>query len=205
MAVSRDTASGSSSAVRPRSWWRRGPGLALLLLATVLAGGTSGFILIEGWDPWESFYMTVTTVTTVGYREIHELSPPGQVFNAALIVIGVSTVLYTFSLLMALVVEGTLHDRWSQRRRLRMQTELTQHFIVCGYGRIGRILTEEFRRQQVPFLVVDPDPERVHAAIEAGALAVVGDATHEDLLRRAGIDRARGLITTAGTDADWRP
>lgn len=192
-----------SPAVRPaRAWWLRGPGLALALLVLVVAAGTAGFALIEGWSAWDALYMTITTVTTVGYREIHPLSHAGEVFNVGLIVVGVGTVLYTLSTLMALVVEGELHDRWSQRRRDRMLTELQRHFIVCGYGRIGRIIADEFRRQKVPFLIVEQDPHLAQTAVEAGLIAASADATNEDTLKRVGIDRARGLIAAVGTDAE---
>jgi len=172
------------------------------LLVLVLAAGTAGFALIEGWSLWDAFYMTITTVTTVGYREIHPLSPAGEVFNAGLIVAGVGTVLYTLSALMALLVEGELHDRWSQRRRDHMLTALNRHFIVCGYGRIGRIIAEEFRRQGVAFLIIEQDPHLAQTAVEAGLVAVSADATNEDALKRVGIDRARGLIAAVGTDAE---
>ena len=191
-----------TSAATTRARWLRGPGLGLVLLLLVLAGGTAGFVLVEGWTPWDAFYMTVTTVTTVGYREIHDLSPPGEVFNAALIVAGVATFLYALSALSALLIEGELHDRWENRRRGRMLSELTHHFIVCGYGRIGRIIAEEFRRQQVPFVVVERDASLVQTAVEAGVVAVAADATAEETLKRVGIDRARGLISAVGTDAE---
>jgi voltage-gated potassium channel len=182
--------------------WGGGARLAVLLLLIVLAGGSAGYILIEGWQPWDAFYMTVTTVTTVGFREIHELSRAGQVFTVVLIIGGASTVLYTFSLVMARLVEGTLHQRVQQRRLTRMLDDLRNHFIVCGYGRIGNIIAEEFRRQKVPFVVIERDVDRLNAALEAGVLAVEADASNEDVLRRVGIDRARGLIAAVGSDAE---
>jgi voltage-gated potassium channel len=203
IAVTEPTSHQFSPAARPpRAWWLRGVGLALALLVLVLAAGTAGFTLIEGWPMWDAFYMTITTVTTVGYREIHPLSRAGEVFNAGLIIAGVGTVLYTLSALMALLVEGELHDRWSQRRRDRMLSELDRHFIVCGYGRIGRIIAEEFRRQRVSFLVVEQDPHLAQTAVEAGLMAVSADATNEDTLKRVRIERARGLIAAVGTDAE---
>jgi voltage-gated potassium channel len=180
----------------------RGPALASLLMLGVLLLGTLGFAAIEGWSLWDAFYMTLTTVTTIGYREVHDLSPAGRAFNIVVIIVGVSTVLYTFSLLMALVVEGELHDRWEGRRRERMQNQLTQHFILCGFGRIGSVIAEQFRRQRVPFLIVESSAARAKDATDAGYLAVAGDATTEDLLKRSGIDRARGLIAAVGTDAE---
>ncbi len=180
----------------------QGPRLAVALLLLVLVGGTVGYVAIEGWSAWDAFYMTITTVTTVGFREVHPLSRAGQAFTALLIVVGVGTAFYTFTLLAATVVEGGLHERFSQRRRERMLDELTDHFIVCGFGRIGGTIVEEFRRQHVPYVVIERDPERVHAVIEAGGLAVAADASREDVLKRVGIDRARGLIAAVGTDAE---
>lgn len=185
---------------QPDGWG--GGRLAILLLLIVLAGGTAGYILIEGWEPWDAFYMTVTTVTTVGFREIHELSRAGEAFTVVLVLGGVATVLYTFSLVMALLVEGTFHHRVQHRRLNRMLDNLTDHFIVCGYGRIGSIIAEEFRRQKVPFVVIERNVERLQAALDAGLLAVEADASNEDVLKRVGIERARGFIAAVGSDAE---
>jgi len=183
-------------------WLLRGPRLASLLVLGVFVFGTLGFVVIEGWNVWDAFYMTLTTVTTIGYREVHDLSAAGRAFNIVVIIVGVSTVLYTLSLLMALIVEGELHDRWEGRRRERMQNQLSQHFILCGFGRIGSVIAEQFKRQRVPFLVVESSAGRTKDANDAGHLAIAGDASTEDLLKRAGIDRARGLIAAVGTDAE---
>jgi voltage-gated potassium channel len=183
-------------------WWLPGPGLAVGLLLLVTAGGTAGYIVIEGWSAWDSLYMTVITVTTVGYRELHPLSRLGEAFTMLLLVGGVGTALYTFTLLATVVVEGGLHLRLEQRRTRRMIDSLEDHFIVCGYGRIGSVIAEEFRREGTPFVVVERDPDRVHAVIAAGMLAVEADASREEVLRRLGVDRARGLIAAVGTDAE---
>ncbi|MCX6539663.1 MAG: potassium channel protein [Acidobacteria bacterium] len=180
----------------------RGPWLAVALLLVVLAGGSVGYVVIEGWSPWDGFYMTVTTITTVGFREVHPLSRAGEVFTVGVIVAGVGTAFYTFTLLASLVVEGGLHQRLERRRRQRMLEQLRDHFIVCGYGRIGSTIVEELRRQHVPYVVIERDPERVHEVIEQRGLAVVADASSEEVLRRVGIDRARGLIAAVGTDAE---
>jgi voltage-gated potassium channel len=182
--------------------WARGPRLAITLLLIIIAGGTAGYVLIEGWPPWDAFFMTVTTVTTVGYREVHPLSFAGQVFTIALIVGGVGTAFYTATLIATLIVEGGLHRRFEQRRFTRMLQDLKDHFIVCGAGRIGSIIATELKQQAVPFVVIERDPERVHAAIERGWLAVEADASREEVLTRAGIHRARGLIAAVGTDAE---
>jgi len=180
----------------------RGPWLAVALLLAVLVGGTVGYAVIERWTLWDGFYMTVTTITTVGFREVHPLSRAGEVFTVGVIVAGVGTAFYTFTLLASLVVEGGLHQRLERRRRLRMLEQLRDHFIVCGYGRIGSTIVEELRRQLVPYVVIERDPERVHEIIEQRGLAVLADASSEEVLRRVGIDRARGLIAAVGTDAE---
>jgi voltage-gated potassium channel len=175
---------------------------SVALLASVFVAGTIGYVAIEGWTPWEAFYMTVTTVTTVGYQEVHPLSHAGQIFTVGLVLGGVGAALYTFSQFAALVIEGGLANRLRQRRRVHMIDTITDHFIVCGYGRIGSIVAREFRQQDVPFVVIERDPARYRAAVAHGVLAIDADASQEDVLKRAGIERARGLITAVGTDAE---
>ncbi len=180
----------------------RGPWLAVAMFVTVCAYGTAGYVLIEGWQPWDAFYMTVTTITTVGYREVHPLSRAGEVFTASVILAGVGTAFYTFTLLATVVVDGGIHARLARRRRQRMLDDLTDHFIVCGYGRIGAIIVEELRRQNVPYVVIERNHERVQAVMALGGLAVEADASSEDVLTRLGIARARGFIAAVGTDAE---
>src|SRR5262249_3560903 len=110
--------------------------------------------------------------------------------------------LYTFTLLATVVVEGGLPKRLQRRRHERMLETIKNHFIICGYGRIGSIVAEQFRRQQIPFVVVERSPERVQAAIDAGSLSRESGASREDVLKRVGIDRARGLVAVVGTDAE---
>lgn len=157
---------------------------------------------IEGWGPWDAFYMTVITVTTVGYKEVHELSRLGQIFTVCLLAGGVGAALYTFTLLATIVVEGGLPQRLRRRRNARMLDSLKDHFIVCGYGRIGTIVAEQFRRQHVAHVVIERSASRAEAAVADGSLAIEADASREDVLRRVGIARARGLITAVGTDAE---
>jgi voltage-gated potassium channel len=180
----------------------QGPRFAVALLSSITAGGTIGYMLIERWSAWDAFYMTVITVTTVGYREVHELSRAGQLFTVLLLVCGVGAALYTFTLLATMVVEGGLPEGLQRRRHQRMLEAIKDHFIVCGYGRMGSIVVQQLQRQRVPFVVVERDPERLQKAIERGALAVEADASREDVLKRVGIERARGLIAVVGTDAE---
>jgi voltage-gated potassium channel len=172
------------------------------LLVAVLAGGTAGYMLIEGWNVWDAFYMTVTTVATVGYGEVHPLSPRGRLFTVALIFGGVGTAFYTATLLATIIVEGGLHQRLQSRRTVRMLEQIKDHFIVCGYGRIGSIIAAELHQQGVPLAVIERDPDRVRQAVDRGWLALEADASREEVLARAGIHRARGLITAVGTDAE---
>jgi voltage-gated potassium channel len=174
----------------------------LMLLVVVVIGGTVGYVVIEGWNVWDALYMTVTTVATVGFREVHPLSPAGQAFTLLLIVVGVSTALYAFSVFAAVVVEGgwpRYVERW---RYVRMINHLSEHYIICGYGRIGSIVANEFKRQKTPFVIVDRNPEKVAEANQRGHLAVEGDASREDTLKQLRIDRARGLVAAVGTDAE---
>ena len=182
-------------------WFRaQGPGFAVALLVFVLIGGTVGYMLSEGWGPWEAFYMTVLAVTTVETRST--ISRAGQVFTVVLLLGGVGAALYTFTMLATMVVEGGLPKRLQKRRHARMLETIKDHFIICGYGRIGSIVAQQFLRQQVPCVVIDRDPERLQRAMDLGVLAVEADASREDVLKRVGIERARGLIAAVGTDAE---
>jgi len=176
--------------------------LAIALLVVVIAAGTAGYVAIEGWSAWDAFYMTVISVTTVGYREVHDLSRAGQVFTAGLLITGVGAVFYTITLLAAGIIDSRVHPRVQEKRRTRMIDRLTDHFILCGAGRIGLIIADEFRRQHVPFVVIDRDPDAVHAVVERGDLAVEADASREGILERLRIDTARGLIAALGSDAE---
>lgn len=189
--------------MQDRPWsWARGPGLAVVLFLAVTAIGTAGYVVLEGWTVWDAFYMTMISVTTVGYREVGPLSMPGQAWTIVVLMGGVSTLFYTAFIVMAEIVEGTFHHRFTARRLKRMLDHLSNHFLICGYGRIGSVIADEFRRQGIPFVVVDKDPARVALAEEHGALAVEADASNEETLRRVGIERARGLIAAVGTDAE---
>jgi voltage-gated potassium channel len=182
-------------------WFRaQGPGFAVALLLSVIAVGTVGFMTTDGRGAWDAFYMTVLALTTV--EAPTNLSRPGQAFTIVLLLGGVGAALYTFTLLATVVVEGGLPKRLQRRRQERMLEAIKDHFIICGYGRIGSIVARQFTRQGVPFVVVERSPERLQAAIEDGALGVEADASREDVLKRVGIARARGLIAAVGTDAE---
>src|SRR5262249_48586390 len=167
-----------------------------------MALGTAGYVLIERWSVWDAFYMTVITITTVGYEEVHPLSEAGRAFTVVIILSGVGTFFYTFTLFMSVLSEGKWAERREHKRLERMLDELRDHFIICGYGRMGEIIAREFARHGVPFVVIERNPDRMHQAMEHGFVAVEADASSEDVLHRVHIDRARGLVAAVSTDAE---
>ena len=189
------------TALKGDRWFRvQGPAFAVALLVFVIAGGTAGYMITDGRQPWDAFYMTVLALTTV--ESPAHLSRAGQAFTVVLLLGGVGAALYTFTLLATVVFEGGLPKRLQRRRHERMLDTITDHFIICGYGRIGRIVAQQFRQQRIPYVVVERSADRVQVAIEEGALGVEADASREDVLKRCGIERARGLIAAVGTDAE---
>ena len=177
----------------------QGPGLAIVVFVTVVIGGTIGFHFTEGWGLWHAFHATVLAIATV---DAPPMSHAGQALTLILLVVGVGSALYTFTLLATVVVEGGLAKRLQEKRRARMLDTIKDHFIVCGYGRIGRMVAREFLRQNIPYVVIDRDSDRVHAAMTDGGLAVEADASEEGVLEKVGALRARGLIAAVGTDAE---
>jgi len=175
--------------------------IAIAIVAT-LAFGTIGFVLIDHYPVFDAFYMTLITVTTVGYGEIRPLSQAGRVFNSFVIFFGATVVLLAVGAMTQTVIELELNQYFGKRRVKGMIDKLENHFIVCGYGRVGRGAAEELSQAGLPFVVIDNRDERVERAIKAGMLAVLGDATHDDVLNEVGISKAKGLIATLASDAD---
>ena len=188
-------------AVRVRPWWASWRIVAALMIVVMIVG-TAGYMLIEGWSASDALFMTVITITTVGYDEVHTLSGAGRLFTIGLIFTGVGTFFYAATLFMSLLVGGELFERRRRRRLSRMLDDLHDHYIVCGFGRMGGIIAHEFARQGVAFVVIERDSERMHQAIERGYLAVEADASDEAVLRRVRVDRARGLVAAVSTDAE---
>jgi voltage-gated potassium channel len=173
-----------------------------IALTLTLAGGTLGFVLIEHYPVFDAFYMTLTTVTTVGYGEMHPLSQAGRIFNCFLILFGVVTLLLAIGAMTQTVIELELNQFFGKRRIKNMIEKLQGHIILCGYGRVGRGAADELMQAGAKFVVVDRDEDRVENAIKAGMLAVLADASHDRTLQDVGIDRAQGLIATLASDAD---
>jgi voltage-gated potassium channel len=168
----------------------------------ILTGGTLGFMWIEHYPPFDAFYMTLITITTVGYEELHPLSFWGRIFNSFLIFFGVTIMLLAVGGMTQVIIELELTQYFGKRRTRKMIEKLEDHIIVCGFGRVGRGAARELQRAGVPFLVVDKSEDRVEWAIRDGMLGVLADATDDETLQHAGVLRARGLIATLQSDAD---
>ncbi|MCA9773518.1 MAG: NAD-binding protein [Myxococcales bacterium] len=178
--------------------------LRLLIVAvlSVFVVGTLGYVAIEGMSPFDALYMTVITVTTVGYEEVAKLSDAGRVFTMLLLFVGLGLIFYSITSVTGLVVEGSLRRILGRRAVEQKIRALRGHYIICGGGRMGRTVCEELRKTGKEFVVIDGDESVVGALQSAGFLCMLGDATAEDILEAAGIERAQGLVAALPSDAD---
>ena len=176
--------------------------MGVLLLVFWLVLGTGGFVFIEGWSVVDAFYMSVITISTVGYGEVQELTPAGRLFAAFLIVSGLGTAVYTFTRLGQALLEGELLSVLGRRRMKSEVEKLDNHYIICGFGRIGRPVAEGLSQDGLPFCVVDDDPETETVLRARGYLYQMGDAIDESVLSSAGVTRAKALLALLPSDAD---
>jgi voltage-gated potassium channel len=176
--------------------------LAVALLGVIILYGVAGYMLIDGWNLLDSFYMVIITISTVGYTEIHPQSAAGRIFTSTLIVVGVATMLYGFGVFAETLADNAFGNYRRERQLERSLNQLREHFIICGYGRIGTQIVAEFEEHRVPYAVIDQTDEAVGRLRAEGRLHIEGDASSEELLKQAGIGRARGLI--CAVDADER-
>lgn len=174
--------------------------IVLMALIALTVAGTVGFHYIEHWGWFDSFYMVVITLSTVGYQEVHPLSFVGRVFCIVLIVAGVALVFLMIGAATQALLEFELFKVFGKRRMERDIATLREHYIICGAGRVGHSVAHELARKPCPFVVIDAT-ESSAAALDPRWLAVVGDAANEKTLREAGIDRAAGLVAATTTDA----
>lgn len=175
--------------------------IASSILLTVL-GGTIGFMVIEHYSAFDAFYFTLVTITTVGYGELFNLSHAGRVFNSFVIFFGVTVLLLAMGGMTQTVIELELNQYFGRRRVKKMIDQLKDHYILCGFGRVGRGAAAELKRAGARFVVVDNNEDNVERAIKEGMLAVLADAQRDEVLTDTGIMRAKGLVATLGTDAD---
>jgi voltage-gated potassium channel len=174
--------------------------IAVLVLITI--GGTAGYALIEGMPPLDALYMTVITISTVGYEEVKPLDAAGRIFTMALIITGVGTALYLLAAITQTVVEGELREFVGRARMTHKIAELRDHVVICGFGRMGRVVAEEIQRSGTPMVVVERDTARESELIATGMMHVIGSALDDRVLEQAGIGRARAIVVATASDAD---
>jgi voltage-gated potassium channel len=176
--------------------------IIVALLAFIIAAGTIGFEVIEGWSFMDALYMTVITIATVGYQEIRPLGDTGRLFNMILIFFGLGTTTYVAASVVRFMVEGRIRAIMGRRRLDRRIDRLKGHYIICGYGRIGRILCQTLQQKPVALVAIEKSAELIPLMEQDRVLFVQGDSTSEEVLQRAGIARAKGLVAVLGTDTD---
>jgi voltage-gated potassium channel len=172
--------------------------LSLLILIT----GTAGYMIIEDWRFLDALYMTIITISTVGYREVNQVGDIGRLFTIFLVLIGVGFTFYVMAAVVQFMVEGRMRIIMGRRRLDKHIDRLKNHYIICGYGRIGRVLCRNLQRTVHELVVIEKDSDQVPAMDLDGVLYVTGDAGDEANLVKAGIKRARGLVAALGTDTD---
>lgn len=172
------------------------------LLVGIAVYGVAGYMLLEGWSFVDAIYMVVLILSSVGFREVRPLGTGGQIFTISLMLLGVSLLLVTVALVAQAVAEGGLGARGRRRRMQRAIDRMTGHYIVCGYGRVGRTVARELEGEGAPFVVVDRNEELDAELTRDGVVHLIGDSTSDDAMRAAGIDRAKALVSTLDSDAN---
>lgn len=176
--------------------------ISLLLLFTVILTGTTGYYYFEDMDLFDSFYMTLITISTVGFGEIKPLSPAGRLLTIFIIISGISLLTYSLSQIASAFIEGELRKILGRRKMQRQLTKLQDHYIICGYGRIGETITKELVESRIPLVVIEQDEEVIQKLEDSGFLYLAMDATLEETLLAAGLMRAKGLVTAVSSDAN---
>jgi voltage-gated potassium channel len=175
---------------------------AILVLMFILLFGTFGYMLIERWAFLDSLYMTVITITTVGYREVAAVSLEGRVFTIFLIFSGVGIIAYILGIVAQTMIDFQVRAIIGRRKLGRILKTIKNHYIICGFGRIGRIISRELNANKIPLVIIDSAKEINQDLEEEGIPFIIDDATSEDVLIEAGVERAKGLISVVASDAD---
>jgi voltage-gated potassium channel len=174
--------------------------LPLILLGVVIVFGVSGYMLVNRWDLLDSIYMVIITISTVGYGEVHPQGAPGRIFSMVLIMVGVATMLYGIGVFAEALADNAFGIYRRERQLQRDLDRLRDHFIICGYGRMGTQIVAEFEDHGVSYVVIDQTGEALERIRAEGRLHIEGDASKEDVLKQAGIERARGLVSVVDSD-----
>ncbi|PID57450.1 MAG: potassium channel protein [Ignavibacteriae bacterium] len=173
--------------------------IGLLLILSVILSGTIGYMIIEGWSFIDSFYMTIITISTTGFKEIRPLSTPGMILTVFLIIMGVVAIAYTGGRGVQLLVETQILRKKKMERKL---SAVSDHYIICGFGRMGKQIAEHIKENELQSVVIENEPNNVNTLEELNYLFVNADATDDDALIKAGVERAKGLVAVLGTDAE---
>ena len=176
--------------------------LSLFLLVAIIVFGTSGYIVVEGMSPFDAFYMTIITISSVGFMEVQPLSDLGRGITIVIIVMGISLMTFTLGQVARIFVEGELRKVLGRRKLEKQVATLQNHYIICGYGRIGQIIVKELTATKNPLVVIEQNPASIEVLEAEGILYLNMDATSDEALTAAGLDRARGLVTAVSSDAD---
>ena len=176
--------------------------LSIVLTVTLVMVGAAGYMLIEKWSFNDALYMTIITLATVGYGEVHQVSDAGRIFTVVLILMGVGYFMYVGGSLVQFLVEDRIRLILGRRKLDKQIAKLKNHYIICGYGRIGRVLAGYLTERYLDVVIIEKNPPRQAALDKDGVLYLLGEATDETLLAKAGIAKARGLITAVASDAD---
>lgn len=174
----------------------------LYAFLAVIAIGVIGYMSIEGWSFLDALFMTIITLSTVGYNEVHDLSTAGKAFSIVLIIGGVGVTLYALTTIVQYFTATSFANILWRRRMKDQISKLKRHYILCGYGRVGQEVARVFKSENIPFVIIDTNPEAITKASSDGYLYLQGSATSDEVLDAAGIKQARGLIATLGSDAD---
>jgi voltage-gated potassium channel len=174
--------------------------LLLAALTAVVAAGMCGFHFLEGWGWFDCFYMVLTTLTTIGYGEVHPLSHAGRIFNSGLIIAGVGVVFCMIGALTQALIEFEFNEVFGRRKMEKEISRLKGHYIICGEGRVGRAVARELAHRPVPFVLIENNQTKIEKFAEDW-LIITGDATQESVLRQARIEDAAGLVAATTTDA----
>lgn len=174
--------------------------LILFLLCLILICGTAGYIIIEDMRFIDALYMTVITLATVGFKEVKELDIPGKVFTIFLIFCGFGVFTYTLTIGAKIIIEGEIKEVFKKRKMRRKIETLSEHCIVCGYGRMGSIISKELKANGIPVVIIEKNESNIPK--DEDLLYVIGDATHDEVLKSARIEKAKGLITVLPSDAE---
>ena len=176
--------------------------ISVVLSSLIIILGTVGYMLIEGWGLLDALYMTIITISTVGYREVHDVGVVGRIFSIFIIFSGVGFTLYVAGAVVQFMVEGRIRIIMGRRRLDKKINRIKNHYIVCGYGRIGRVLCRNLRRGPLELVVIEQNPNQIPVMDHDGILYVSGDALDEANLLKAGIQRAKGLVAALATDTE---